>query len=95
MCADRKQQHGKKDILLNLTECLPADKLRGGYYTPQAVAKWLARWAIRSGEERVLEPSCGDGAFLEATLAEIGQHKARPGHDPSQIVGIELIREEA
>jgi adenine-specific DNA-methyltransferase len=42
-------------------------KLRGGYYTPPKLALALARWALNgSSEVRLLEPSCGDGAFLEA-----------------------------
>ena len=45
-----------------------AEKLRGGYYTPPELAAWLCRWAIRKPTERVLEPSCGDGAFLEAAI---------------------------
>jgi adenine-specific DNA methylase len=51
----------------------PADagKLRGGYYTPPAVAAYLAREALRDGATRVLEPSCGDGEIL-AALAEVG-----------------------
>jgi adenine-specific DNA methylase len=47
-----------------------ADKLRGGYYTPPAVARFIAGWASEAGP-RVLEPSCGDGAVL-AALAERG-----------------------
>ena len=45
---------------------LDQDKLRGGYYTSSEVADWLCAWAIRSSKDRVLEPSCGDGAFLAA-----------------------------
>ena len=41
-------------------------KLRGGYYTPMDLAHWLCAWAIRSVDDRILEPSCGDGVFLEA-----------------------------
>lgn len=39
-------------------------KLRGGYYTPPPIAKFLASWAVRTGSERILEPSGGDGAFV-------------------------------
>ncbi|HEY5106041.1 MAG TPA: N-6 DNA methylase [Caulobacteraceae bacterium] len=41
-----------------------AQKLRGGYYTPHALAEFLSDWAIREGSERILEPSCGDGNFV-------------------------------
>jgi len=48
---------------------LDADKLRGGYYTSPDVARWLANWAIRSTQDVVLEPSCGDGVFVEAAAS--------------------------
>ncbi len=44
------------------------DKLRGGYYTPKPIADFICRWAIRSATETVLEPSCGDGNFIEASI---------------------------
>lgn len=57
-----------------------AEKLRGGYYTPEAVARFLADWVGEAGP-RLLEPSCGDGAVL-ACLSE---------RQPSgEVLGIEL-----
>lgn len=46
-----------------------AQKLRGGYYTPPALAKFVAGWACAPGA-RVLEPSCGDGAILRFVPAD-------------------------
>nr|WP_253300687.1 class I SAM-dependent methyltransferase [Paenibacillus lautus] len=44
-------------------------KLRGAYYTPEKLADIITLWAFGNGEIRnVLEPSCGDGAFLESLL---------------------------
>ena len=40
-------------------------KLRGGYYTDPVVARWLRSWALGAGGKTLLEPSCGDGAFLD------------------------------
>lgn len=40
-----------------------SDKLRGGYYTPEPVARFLAEWVATAGP-RLLEPSCGNGAIL-------------------------------
>ena len=54
-----------------------ADKLRGGYYTPPELATWLCQWAIRSKDDQILEPSCGNGIFLSAAirrLKELGLH---------------------
>lgn len=71
------------------------DKLRGGYYTSAEVANWLCSWAIRKVTDRLLEPSCGNGAFLVAAtarFAELGLHG--PGI-ASQIDGIEILDTEA
>ena len=47
-------------------------KRNGAYYTPDAVATMLARWAVRSAEDRVLDPACGDGRFLTQTARNVG-----------------------
>lgn len=41
-------------------------KLRGGYYTPAALSSYITQWAIDESTKHVLEPSCGDGNFLES-----------------------------
>jgi adenine-specific DNA-methyltransferase len=74
---------------------LDQKKLRGGYYTSPEVATWLCAWAIRSPKDRVLEPSCGDGVFLEAAakrFAELGV--CRPDI-ASQLTGVEIVAAEA
>lgn len=50
-------------------------KLRGAFFTPEAVTRFITDWAIRAVNDRVLEPSAGDAAFLvEAVrrLRELG-----------------------
>jgi len=43
-----------------------AEKLRGGFYTPEPIADFILRWAFSGvSEPKVLEPSCGDGIFLD------------------------------
>ncbi|HVN74672.1 MAG TPA: class I SAM-dependent methyltransferase [Thermoanaerobaculaceae bacterium] len=51
---------------MNFIENESPEKLRGGYYTDPDIALFLCRWATEGNHETVLEPSCGDGAFLEA-----------------------------
>lgn len=51
---------------MNFMKNETAQKLRGGYYTPSALATFLARWVKEIAPRRILEPSCGDGAFFEA-----------------------------
>lgn len=55
---------------------LDADKLRGGYYTTPDLASWLSSWAITRKDQFILEPSCGDGAFLEAAIDRLLEVKA-------------------
>ncbi|MEX2534089.1 MAG: N-6 DNA methylase [Trueperaceae bacterium] len=43
-----------------------ATKLRGGYYTGQELASFLLKWVLQVSPKRILEPSCGDGAFFRA-----------------------------
>lgn len=65
-------------------------KLRGGYYTPTRVATFLASWAVRTKSDRVFEPSCGDGAFLEATISALRAKGASPKDIAKQLQAIEL-----
>jgi len=74
---------------------LNGDKVRGGYYTPPAVAHWLARWAIRSASDRVLEPSCGDGVFVHAAAWELARRRTPETEREPVVVGVELIASEA
>lgn len=72
---------------------LDADKLRGGYYTSTKVAEWLCAWAIQSADDVVLEPSCGDGSFLEAATKRLLELGGKP--DAISLTGIEVIEAEA
>ena len=62
-------------------------KLRGGYYTPALIGEFLAEWAVRSSSDRVLEPSCGDGALVEPASRRLGES--------GELVAVELFSEEA
>lgn len=71
-----------------------ADKLRGGFYTPPA----LAQIALRRAEElssslpdglRILEPSAGDGSFLKSLASNSISERI------SKVVAIEVTQVEA
>lgn len=70
---------------------LDEDKLRGGYYTSNQVAAWLCDWAIKDANDKVLEPSCGDGAFLEAAAKRFVALGAAPQRIMMQLQGVEII----
>jgi hypothetical protein len=46
----------------------------------------MADWCVRRGDERVLEPSVGDGVFVGA----VGLATARLGYDHADITGVEI-----
>lgn len=54
----------------------PADtealrKARGAFFTPAPLANYVTEWAVRSPTDRVLEPSCGEAAFLLAATDRV------------------------
>lgn len=51
---------------MNFRENESAQKLRGGYYTPSDLAAFIGKWVTTPRTKQILEPSCGDGVFLEA-----------------------------
>lgn len=46
-------------------------KARGAFFTPEPISRFIARWAIRAAEDRVLEPSAGDAEFMLAAAARL------------------------
>ena len=66
------------------------EKLRGGYYTPTAISKFITDWAIRSLNDTVLEPSCGDGSFLSAAKLRMKELGGNSLQIRQRITGVEL-----
>lgn len=50
----------------------PHHKESGAYYTPDAVAESLLRWALRGEDDRLIDPSCGDGRFIAGHRNSVG-----------------------
>ncbi len=74
---------------------LDRDKLRGGYYTSHEIAAWLCAWAIRAATDRVLEPSCGDGAFLGSAVERFVELGAPLSAVADNLTGVEIVADEA
>lgn len=51
-------------------------KLRGAYYTPFDLAQMMVEFATQRSFSSVLEPSCGDGVFLDCLLEQGAPEKA-------------------
>lgn len=66
-------------------------KARGAFFTPPAIADYLAHWAIGgSVEARVLDPTCGDGVFLLAAGRRLLELGTPPEDLDGQVVGVDL-----
>lgn len=65
------------------------EKARGAFFTPEAIADYLAGWAIRAPGDRVLEPSCGEARFCSRRGARLKALGGRPRWR-AQLHGIEL-----
>jgi len=59
-------------LLLGDLDAPLSRKASGAYFTPDAVAATLVRWAVRERDDRLLDPSCGDGAFVSAHPRSVG-----------------------
>jgi len=75
-------------------------KARGAFFTPVELCDYLASWAIRRPIDQVLEPSCGEAAFLLSSAARLEQLGAQPSsgllhgvelHDPSVAAARRLL----
>jgi adenine-specific DNA-methyltransferase len=75
------------------TEALARQKALGAYYTPPELAGTLVRWAVDSATSRVLDPSHGDGRFLQAAVNRFRELGAEAPQ--RRVFGAELDREAA
>lgn len=68
-------------------------KARGAFFTPPVIADFLTSWAIaNSSDARVLDPTCGDGAFLLSAARQIQSLGAPADSLSEQVVGVDLDR---
>ncbi|MGY5766691.1 N-6 DNA methylase [Brachybacterium sp. DNPG3] len=75
-------------------------KARGAFFTPAPISRYIAEWAIQSGDDRVLEPSAGDAEFMLAAAARLQELNTGSGvpvvegveiHESSATVGRERV----
>jgi adenine-specific DNA methylase len=73
---------------MKLIKNTSVEKLRGGFYTPEPIASFILKWGINgSANYDILEPSCGDGVFIEQLKNN--------NHKFNSITAIELDKVEA
>ncbi|MFD9889716.1 class I SAM-dependent DNA methyltransferase [Amycolatopsis sp. NPDC059027] len=65
-------------------------KARGAFFTPAALCDYIVDWAVRSYDDRVLEPACGEAAFLLSAGRRLAKLAADQGTSPAALHGVEL-----
>ncbi len=71
-----------------MSDSLALRKERGAFFTPPEITAFLTRWAIRLSEDVVLEPSCGEAAFLLAAGERLREIEGKPAR--GQLRGVEV-----
>jgi adenine-specific DNA-methyltransferase len=72
------------------TRTVPLINARPGVVqTPDGIAKVLAEWALRNRCDAGVEPSCGEGAILDAMLARLSEF-GNLSANPVRVTGIEV-----
>jgi adenine-specific DNA-methyltransferase len=69
-------------------------KARGAFFTPPAIADYLAEWAVEGDPQAtVLDPTCGEAVFLEAAGRRLAALGATKQDLRSQVLGVDLHSE--
>ena len=68
-----------------------ARKARGAFFTPPAIAEFLARWAVgKDPNAKILDPTCGEAVFLLAAGTQLRKAGAKPDAIREQLTGVDL-----
>lgn len=73
-----------------MTDTPSLRKARGAFYTPPALSRFIADWAIRLPGDSVLEPSAGEASFLLSAGDRLRALRGGLNPVPDQLHGVEL-----
>ena len=82
-------------ILSEDVDSRDARKARGAFFTPRPLAEAIAKFAITSKDDMVLEPSCGEAEFLISAAQRLLELGAFNSQVDEQLRGNELHPESA
>lgn len=68
-------------------------KARGAFFTPPQITNFIAKWAIRSPGDTILEPSCGEAAFLVSAAKRLRDLGSAVEDMPSLLHGVDVHEE--
>lgn len=79
-------RHGSSSARLSLVE----RRDLGAFYTPPEMTDFAATWAVKDRQARILDPGCGDAAFLVSAANRLRQLGAREKDVAAQLFGVDL-----
>jgi len=65
-------------------------KRLGAFYTPVPMAHFIVGWAVRSPDETIMDPGCGEAIFMLEAYRRLLALGASPAQAISQIHGVEI-----
>jgi adenine-specific DNA methylase len=65
-------------------------KALGAFYTPREITEFLATWAIQDRTAKVMDPGCGDAAFLIAAANRLTALGVAKRNLRAQLVGVDM-----
>lgn len=65
-------------------------KSLGAYYSPPSLVEPMVSWAVSRPDQAVLDPSCGDGVFLEAVARRLRHLGTGPARTASLLHAVDL-----
>lgn len=71
------------------TDTAHVRKARGAFFTPKPITEHMVRWAVRSADDRVMEPSAGDAEFLVAAVERMRDLSGSASYRP-RVDGVEI-----
>lgn len=67
----------------------------GAFYSPPSLVEPMVAWALTRADQSVLDPSCGDGVFLEAAVRRLRSLGSSPEGTASLLHAVDLNPEAA
>ncbi|HEX3553630.1 MAG TPA: N-6 DNA methylase [Thermoanaerobaculia bacterium] len=81
-------------MLAEMVTSTPVERDRrkslGAFYSPQALVGPMVAWAVTRADQSVLDPSCGDGVFLETAARRLRGLGAGPEQAASLLHAVDL-----
>ncbi|HWM95005.1 MAG TPA: N-6 DNA methylase [Thermoanaerobaculia bacterium] len=65
-------------------------KSLGAFYSPPSLVEPMVAWAVTRADQSVLDPSCGDGVFLESAARRLSDLGAGPERTASLLHAVDL-----